>query len=191
MDAAQRDYIQREWWRTRAIWVLYAKQHSCLLLQCMTTNAVESWHASLKKHAEGTRLYWSSQFICMAGTNYLIGKATMRRFTLEGCAAHVLHIGDQWCYKAREAKEKWRTTRSAECTTYPDLAKFPGHVQSLLVSQLKLAEQANADAEAPLAKELGDNVVCPMDCMFYPHVAVPLNLRRFHLTRLGPIGLYV
>lgn len=50
----KRAYIEREWAATKKQWAGYARQHSCLLLQCMTTNAVESWHASIKKHANGT-----------------------------------------------------------------------------------------------------------------------------------------
>ena len=49
----KRQYIEREWVLTKQKWANYAHQHSCLLLQCMTTNAVESWHASIKKHADG------------------------------------------------------------------------------------------------------------------------------------------
>ena len=49
----KRQYIDREWVQTKSKWANYARQHSCILLQCMTTNAVESWHASIKKHADG------------------------------------------------------------------------------------------------------------------------------------------
>ena len=49
----KRQYIEREWVMTKQKWANYARQHSCLLLQCMTTNAVESWHASIKKHGDG------------------------------------------------------------------------------------------------------------------------------------------
>ena len=52
-SSEKRQYIKREWVATKFQWANYARQHSCLLLQCMTTNAVESWHASIKKHAEG------------------------------------------------------------------------------------------------------------------------------------------
>lgn len=55
-DQKTEDYIRREWWNSREKWANYARQHSCLLLQCMTTNAVESWHHSLKAHAEGELL---------------------------------------------------------------------------------------------------------------------------------------
>ena len=52
-SAEKRQYIEREWVMIKSKWANYARQHSCLLLQCMTTNAVESWHASIKKHADG------------------------------------------------------------------------------------------------------------------------------------------
>ena len=55
--ANKREYIEREWMQTKSQWANYARQHSCMLLQCMTTNAVESWHASIKKHAEGKNMY--------------------------------------------------------------------------------------------------------------------------------------
>lgn len=38
----KKEYIRREWWDTRRQWAYYARQHSCILLQCMTTNAVAS-----------------------------------------------------------------------------------------------------------------------------------------------------
>ena len=54
--ACKRDYIEREWAQTKPQWANYSRQHSCILLQCMTTNAVESWHASIKKHADGKHI---------------------------------------------------------------------------------------------------------------------------------------
>lgn len=60
----KRDYIEREWLQTRAQWANYARQHSCILLQCMTTNVVESWHSSIKKHAEGNKKYITICLIC-------------------------------------------------------------------------------------------------------------------------------
>lgn len=51
------DYMGREWYKTRTQWANYARQHSFLFLQCLTTNAVESWHSSLKRHAERKGIY--------------------------------------------------------------------------------------------------------------------------------------
>ena len=48
----KRQYIEREWMLIKQKWINYVRQHSCLLLQCMIINAVESWHASIKKHAD-------------------------------------------------------------------------------------------------------------------------------------------
>ncbi len=47
---SKRAYLQREWLYNKKLWATYARQHSCVLLQNMT---VESWHSSLKTHAEG------------------------------------------------------------------------------------------------------------------------------------------
>lgn len=110
----KKEYIRREWWSTRHQWAYYTRQHSCLLLQCMTINAVESWHKSLKHHAEG--------------------KEAMSKFSLRGAAEHILSIGDQWKLRATKAATIFRTTRTAECIKYPDLGLFPGPVQILTVA---------------------------------------------------------
>ena len=36
-----RKYIENEWWQTKKQWTYYVKQHSCFLLQIMTTNIVK------------------------------------------------------------------------------------------------------------------------------------------------------
>ena len=72
----KKDYISREWWLTRKQWAYFARQHSCMLLQCMTTNPNESWHHSIKIHAEG--------------------KGAILKFSLKGTATHVLKIADEW-----------------------------------------------------------------------------------------------
>ncbi|KAL2044764.1 hypothetical protein N7G274_002539 [Stereocaulon virgatum] len=91
----KKKYIKTEWWIIRNLWAYYARQHSCLLLQCMTTNAVESWHHSIKTHAED--------------------KAQMTQFSLSGAASHVLMIGDDWQYRA---------TCLPECAEFPLLKLF-------------------------------------------------------------------
>ena len=113
----KKDYIAREWWETRQIWAYYARQHSCLLLQCMTTNAVESWHHSIKSAADG--------------------KSAMVKFSLAGCAAHVLRIGDQWEHRAVAAAINFRSTCLPEASEEPALLKFPEPVQRLIVDQRK------------------------------------------------------
>ena len=87
----------------------------------MTTNAVESWHHLLKTHAGG--------------------KEIMENFSLSGVISHVLTIGDQWEQRALDVEQLWFKTRAAECSDYPELAQFPGPVQSLIVDQLKAGKK--------------------------------------------------
>ena len=117
-----KDYIQKEWVPTKRQWAYYARQHSSLLLQVPGTNPVESWHASLKKHAEGKR--------------------AIKKFSLLGCATHVLKIGDRWEQRARDAMVHWRSYQRAECKDYPYLAKFPSPVQDLIVDEMKKGRNA-------------------------------------------------
>ena len=119
---SKKQYIRREWLSTRKLWAYYARQHSCLLLQVMTTNEVESWHHSLKIHAQG--------------------KGSMHRFSLSGVATHTLKIADQWELREQEAAARFRSYQSAECQLYPQLARFPTPVQQLMVGQLKKAMEA-------------------------------------------------
>ena len=66
----------------------------------------------------------------------------MLRFSLAGVALHTLKIADQRALRDEETATKWRTYQSAECQLYPELAKFPGPVQQLIVGQLKKAMEA-------------------------------------------------
>ena len=90
---------------------------TCLLLQCMTTNAVESWHHSIKYAADG--------------------KATMVKFSMSGCATHALRIGNQWEHLAQAAAINFHTTCLPECSEEPALLRFPEPVQRLIVAQQK------------------------------------------------------
>ena len=53
------NYIEKEWWKTRADWVNYTCCHSALLLQVGSTNVIESWHASLKHGVKKEMPQWS------------------------------------------------------------------------------------------------------------------------------------
>ena len=124
---SKKEYIRQQWLDTRRLWAYYARQHSCLLLQVPTTNSLESWHHSLKIHADG--------------------KGAMLRFSLSGVAKHVLKIGDQWELRDQQTAVNFRTQQSAECSIYPHLADFPGPIQKLMVGQLKKAMEAQDEGE--------------------------------------------
>ena len=127
---SKKEYIRKWWLHTRRLWAYYARQHSCLLLQVTTTNPVESWHHSLKIHAQG--------------------KGAMLRFSLSGVAIHTLKTADQWELREQETAVKSRAYQSAECQVYPELAKFPGPIQQLMVAQLKKATEARDQGEYSL-----------------------------------------
>lgn len=148
----KKEYIRREWWSTSHQWAYYARQHSCLLLQCMTTNSVESWHKSLKHHAEG--------------------KEAMSKLGLCGAAEHILIIGDQWELRAAKATTIFRTNRTGEYAKYPDLALFPGPAQMLIVVQVNKAIKA-IDEDEPSAIQLPDNLTC--QCQFYRSYQLPCS----------------
>ena len=123
-------YIEKEWVATKRQWAWYARQHSSILLQCPTTNPVESWHHSLKTYAEG--------------------KGFIRKFSLLGCATHVLKIGDQWELRAVSEEWKWRNWERPECRWYPALKKFPGPVQDLIAGELKKGQEAAMEGETEI-----------------------------------------
>ena len=104
----------------------------------MTTNAVESWHSSLKTYVKGIIIPQRLRFYYKL--TYILGKAAIQKFSLTEAANHVLRIGDQWEIRAQKAAIDFRTTRTPECQDYPQLALFPYLVQSLLVEQYKIAQ---------------------------------------------------
>lgn len=64
---------------------------------------------------------------------------------------HVLKIADQWELRDEETAVKFRAYQSAECQMYPELARFPGPVQQLMVSQLKKAMEAQDEGKLHLS----------------------------------------
>ena len=49
-------YIRDNWLKTLPLWANYAREHSALLLQVLTTNPNEAYHRSLKALAKITKL---------------------------------------------------------------------------------------------------------------------------------------
>ena len=95
------------------------------LLQVMTTNSVESWHSSIKEHAGGKR--------------------DIQKFSLCVIANHTLIIGQQWEQRDREAQMQWRHSKYGGDTRVPELARFPGPIQALLIDELREADKKIAN----------------------------------------------
>lgn len=60
---------------------------------------------------------------------------------------HTLKIAGQWELRDKETVVIFRAYQSAECQIYPHLAKFPGPVHHLMVSQLKKVMEAQDEGE--------------------------------------------
>ena len=161
---SKKEYIRQWWLDTRRLWANYARQHSCLLLQITTKNPVELWHHSLKIHAQG--------------------KGAMLRFSLSEVASYTLKIADQWELREEEAAVSFRTQQSAECITYPQLARFPGPIQKLIVGQLKKALEAQDEGDitklGEIPRNLNNELSCT--CLFYRQYQLPCShLWQFNL----------
>ena len=114
-------YIENEWWKIRKQWTYYVRQHSCILLQIMTTNIVEFWHHSVKHHVEN--------------------KKTMMKFSLQKTVLHVLAIAEQWQQRANKKKELWKKIKISECIQFFQFELFSGPVQTLMVKEMHKANQ--------------------------------------------------
>lgn len=84
-DQKTRDYIWNNWWPTRQNWAIFARQHSCLLMQVQTTNAVEAWHSALKS------------------------TGSLTQFSLTGCVNTVAALATQYDARAEKAAAQFRT----------------------------------------------------------------------------------
>ena len=101
-------YIENKWWQIKKQWMYYVKQHSCFLLQIMTTNIVKFWHHSIKQHAEN--------------------KKAMMKFNLQKTVIHVFAIAEQWQQRADKAEELWKKTKISECFQFWEFEMFSNFI---------------------------------------------------------------
>lgn len=78
-------YIQHELIDKLPLWANYARTHSTLLLECKTTNPLETFHSVLKR----------------GGT-----KQQIHNWSLKGAAAHAIEIGDRYFDTAAKKNRK-------------------------------------------------------------------------------------
>ena len=113
----------------------------------MTTNAVELWHAFIKKHAND-----EVEVIDRASCAILIctvGKAQMMTFFLSEAATHVIRIGDQWKNWIHQKIIEFRIIIISKCQECSHFRKFFYFVQKFIVDQWKLAVKDLADGKKP------------------------------------------
>jgi hypothetical protein len=143
-------YLWNEWWLTRALWAHYPREALTILLQITTTNAVESWHNSLKKRSIASR-------------------QAAALFSLEGCLRTVQEVGNQWDATRERREHDEATKQLVICQIYPDLAKLAFPLQKLVFKQFELAE-IRVQNQEPLRPHV-DRIVC--DCKWYRQYFLP------------------
>lgn len=149
-----RKYIEREWLNTRRKWANYTRMETCQLLQITDTNAVESWHATLKRERKKELSHW----------------------TLHGICAHVASIAREWDARADITAHHFRTRHMTPVQNIPNLRRFPYPAQELICTQLQLmfTESFQEDFDRRLAERppaIEDEVKCT--CLFYRRYQLP------------------
>ncbi|KAE8154770.1 hypothetical protein BDV25DRAFT_81869 [Aspergillus avenaceus] len=139
---------------------MYARQHSSLLLQIRTTNALESWHHSLKNG----------------------GSRNMSSWSLCGIIDRVLETYNQWFERAKNCQMEFRSHYITDFCGYPILKRFPYPVQKLILEELKLTQDIE---EETLYLELDDNPSC--HCLFFRKWQLPCRHILRHEQLFGNI----
>ncbi len=147
-------YIKKEWVETASSWANYARTHSPLLLQVLTTNALEGFHSALKNGV----------------------KAAMRSWSLRGIVEHLADITLAYDKRAELEERNWRAGKFPEVGLYPGMEKLPTPVQKLILREREEAELRIAEGEDP--RELGEGSEC--DCLFWRRYSLPCR----HLFQL-------
>ncbi|KAI9094444.1 hypothetical protein DFS34DRAFT_629484 [Phlyctochytrium arcticum] len=119
-------YLDNYWNRASDIesWSMAARQHSPILLQVTSTNALESYHRLVKGP----------------------GKCTKRCSLLKACRALVKVNNQRWLEADRTATT-FRTKALKHLNAYPEIGKFPYPIQRLLIDQYMAVEKRIAKAK--------------------------------------------
>ena len=113
-------YIERNWnMKNSKHWGTYARSHSCILLQTLSTNAIESFHQLLKNQ---TDIHPNASF-GLRGSVAAVDAAIKRRITV-----------------MKQVESQFRTKNCSLCNTYSKLGVFPYPVQKMIVQEFHKAK---------------------------------------------------
>ena len=143
----RQNYIEKEWWKTRADWANYTRCHSALLLQVGSTNVVESWHASLKHGV----------------------KKEMPQWSLLGLVQHLANKAHQWDIQAVRAEVDFRSFHLSDTAFFPGMRRLPYPMQQLVLGQMQRGNKLLAEGVDP--RPLADELEC--DCLFFRQYHLP------------------
>lgn len=117
-------YLEVHWGMNDShLWATWARNHSTLLLQCQTTNNVESYHSELKTSYHGSMTN-------KIGVSYGLKGALM---------AVKAYDESRFATAAKKAFE-FRTKKVTLCETYKKLNLFPHPIQQLIVKEYQKAQ---------------------------------------------------
>jgi hypothetical protein len=102
-DLETAKYIRENWLPTRHMWANYAREHSPLLLQVTSTNALEGYHSALKYGNE----------------------SVMQQFSLLGIVKHVLDLNKRYFQQAATNKNNFCGKSIREAVLVKGLMLFP------------------------------------------------------------------
>jgi len=98
------DYIQKELIKKIPLWAQCKREHSMILLQIRTTNAVESWHRVFK---------------------HSFSKGELHKTSLTGCAKHVMVTARDYNIRACTAELNFQTKRHPLVIKHPWMEDLP------------------------------------------------------------------
>ncbi|KAI9102606.1 hypothetical protein DFS34DRAFT_683600 [Phlyctochytrium arcticum] len=138
-------YLKRNWTNTDHLecWSMGARQHSPVLLQITSTNALESYHKQLKD----------------------VGKPTA---TLCGAVKTIVNVNERYAKNAAQQDYTFRRKRLTHTAQYPALAKLPHPLQRLVVDQIMMVA-VRIEKGKPVPQI--DNLDC--NCMFARQYMLP------------------
>ena len=118
-------YIQRELWQKLRLAAVCYRDHSQILLQVRTTNALESFHAQLK-----------------LGT-----KGSMQNFTLKGTIEHIFDVMGRYDKRRRETERMFRASVHPMAAEHEWLRPLPWPIQKLIANEINAAEDGPYEDE--------------------------------------------
>ena len=157
------NYIRTNWLNNLYMWANYAREHSALLMQVLTTNPNEAFHRALKSLAKITKL-------------------TIRpKYSLAGIIDVIAQCTEQYDARAQKTAYDWKRKKLSATLEYPWLIIFPYPVQLKLLDEIRAAETL---AESGNESSFSESSFC--DCRFARSYWLPCR-HVIHAFNLGSI----
>jgi hypothetical protein len=132
--------------KTSKKWAMYARQHSLVLLQNTSTNAIESYHRQIKRKNTKT-------------------------FGLKTAIENAIQVNREYYANAERFITLAKYKSISECVEYPEIKSFPYAVQLLLATEIKKAYK-KIEKDEPL--RIAENPLRCF-CLFFRQYNLPCS----------------